>query len=197
MPAQAIVHYHRGRLALPGVQPLGWRTLQSQESRFAALCGWGKLDGLSLLDLGCGRGDLKAYLDRRYTGFSYLGVDILPEFVAQAQFLYGAKPNTHFMADDFMEASLPKVDVALASGSLNYACDDPDRPYAVIERMWERSRKGVAFNMLDARYHPSEGLLLSQEPQRILDFCRTFDARAELVTGYHPEDFTVLMRRRT
>lgn len=57
----AIMQYHRMRLVLPEVKTLGWRDAHTQESRFAAFCRWGDLNGLKVLDLGCGYGDLKYF----------------------------------------------------------------------------------------------------------------------------------------
>jgi len=191
----AIVRYHRSRLELSGVRVLGWRDVRSQQVRFQALSDWGLLDGLEIADLGCGLGDLCSYLSGKASDFHYLGIDLLPEFVAEAYLRHGERSGTRFITGDFMEMDWPQVDVVFASGSLNYQTQHNNHPYAAIAHMWEHCRRGLAFNLLDARYHPCEGLLVSYEPQVILDYCRRFDRRAELVTGYHPEDFTILMRR--
>ena len=60
-----IIHYHRHLLekhSVNGVKSLGWKNDESQIKRFEAFTKVGNLEGSSVLDLGCGIGDLKAYL---------------------------------------------------------------------------------------------------------------------------------------
>ncbi len=182
-------------MGMSPVQALGWRSEDTQASRFAALCRWGDLTGKSILDLGCGYGDLKTFLDSHFNHFAYIGVDFLPEFVATAKKTFSNRPDTQFFLLDFLNAEFPQVDVIMASGSLNYRCADPLHPFQVIRQMWESAKMGVAFNLLNAREHGAEKLLQAYEPNTVLDFCRQMDPDAELVMGYHPEDFTLLMRR--
>ena len=64
-----IIHYHRHRIDTyhnGTVKALGWRGEESQVKRFEVLSTVGDLNGCSLLDLGCGYGDLKGYMDRRF-----------------------------------------------------------------------------------------------------------------------------------
>lgn len=191
----AIVQYHRNRLGLPEVQVLGWRDEHTQTNRFDALCRWGDLNNCKILDLGCGYGDLKYFLDARFHTFEYIGVDLMPEFIFLARQRFTHIRNTQFMQMDFTTSAWPSVDIILASGSLNYQSNDPDHPYAIIRRMWAHARIGIAFNLLDQRQQESTGFLQSYDSAKILAFCRQFDPQAELVTQYHPEDFTILMRK--
>ena len=191
----AVLNYHRKRLGRPRAQALGWRSAETQEQRFATLCQWGDLTDLSVLDLGCGYGDLKGFLDARAHGIQYFGVDFVPEFIAEAKRLYRQRGDAQFFLADFLSADLPNADVIMASGSLNYHCENPEHPYTTIQRMWNAARRGVAFNLLDADQQKAEGPLQVYNSQAVLDFCRQLDSDAELVTGYHPEDFTILMRK--
>ena len=52
-----------------------------QAERFDALTSHFSGDNFSVLDYGCGLAHLKTYLDRRFSRYEYLGVDIVPEFV--------------------------------------------------------------------------------------------------------------------
>jgi len=191
----AIVQYHRQRMGLPNVQPLGWRDEHTQSSRFAALCDWGDMSECSILDLGCGYGDLKLFLDERFHQIEYTGVDLLPEFIVIARERYGHLPSTHFIQMDFAKNPWPLVDIVLASGSLNYRSSDAAHPFPIIRHMWERARKGIAFNLLDIHKQAPTDILQSYDPQTILAFCRQLDPDAELVMDYHPEDFTLRLRK--
>jgi len=187
--------YHRRRLGQPPLKELGWRNAQSQALRFDALCRWGDLSDKIVLDLGCGHGDLKPYLDARFSGVKYLGLDLMPEFVDEGRRRHGHLPDTHFLHADFLTTGLPEVDVVLACGSLNYKTENVLHPEQAIAKMWEIARFGVAFNLLDENVFESDQVLCGHDPDQILSFCRNLDPAAEIDHGYSEEDFTILMRR--
>jgi SAM-dependent methyltransferase len=187
--------YHRRRLGQAPLKELGWRDAFSQASRFAALCRWGDLSDKIVLDLGCGHGDLKPYLDARFTGVKYLGLDLMPEFIDEARRRHGHLPDAHFMHADFLTTGLPEVDVVMACGSLNYKTENVLHPCQAIARMWEVARLGVAFDLLDEGAFESDQVLCGRDPDQMLSFCRDLDPAAEIDHGYSPEDFTILMRR--
>ncbi|MDY6983377.1 MAG: class I SAM-dependent methyltransferase [Pseudomonadota bacterium] len=187
--------FHRARFGAAPIAELGFRSADSQLQRFATLCRWGDMSGSLVLDLGCGHGDLRPYLAARFTDTEYLGLDFLKEFVAVAEERHGHLPGTQFLQADFLSVGLPEVDIAIASGSLNYRSDNELHPWQAISRMWECARKGVAFNLLDARHFIADEILCGYDPDEVLRFCRQLDAKAELITGYLPDDMTVLLRR--
>ena len=78
---------------------------------------------MKILDVGCGYGDLKGYLDKRFSGFTYVGIDQMPEFINRAREQYKDRPDTYFFQTDFTVVDFPKVDYVMASGALGYRCD--------------------------------------------------------------------------
>lgn len=188
--------FHRSRLGADNMRALGYRDSDSQQQRFLAMLNWGDLKACSILDLGCGFGDLRPFLAEHYADTIYLGIDFLKEFVDEAQQRYGHLPNTQFFQADFLTAGLPEVDCVIASGSLNYRSKNELHPWQSISKMWEIAQKGVILNLLDARYFQATTLLSGYQPQQVLDFCRQLDPHAELLDGYLPDDFTIFMRKR-
>jgi len=187
--------FHRARFGAAPLTELGFRNADSQLQRFAALCGWGDMSGCVVLDLGCGHGDLRPFLAERFSDMQYLGVDFLKEFVAVAEQRYGHLPGTQFLQADFLTAGLPDVDIVIASGSLNYRSDNELHPWQTISRMWNCARKGIAFNLLDARHFVADDILGGYDPDEVLRFCRQLAPEAELLTGYLPDDMTLFLRR--
>lgn len=191
-----IIHYHRrrvGEFAGDTVRALGWPDQESQSQRFAALSAVGDLSGHSLLDIGCGYGDLKGYLDQRFHGFSYIGIDQIPEFIMEARCLYGQRPNCYFCQTDFSEHELPQTDYVFASGLLSYRSKEQDYYFAMIAKMYQAADKALAFNMLDAAKFPHHELLTGHDAEKVLAWCQTLSPEARLVKGYLEDDFTVLM----
>jgi len=192
-----IIHYHRHRIHTYSegtAKALGWRGPESQMRRFEVLASVGDLQGRSVLDVGCGYADLKAFLDRTAPDVTYLGLDQMPEFVSEAQARYQDDPRATILQADFTTAVLPEMDYVLASGALAYRSADPDFHLQVIERMWAATRRGLAFNMLRKEVFPEHPLLVGHDRDRVVDFCRGLSSDVEVVEGYLEDDFTVFVR---
>lgn len=193
-----ILHFHRHRIAVYGhgsVASLGWRDEQSQRARFEVIARSADFTRTTVLDLGCGRGDLCAFLQSRFEAVRYLGVDHVPEFIHTARERYGHRPDTRFCESDFDAVELPVVDHVVASGALSYRCADAAYPHRMIRRMFAAARDSVIFNMLDARTFPEHPLLVGHDLEETAAFCRTLTPHVTVVAGYRDDDFTVCMRR--
>ncbi len=104
---------------IESAQCVGWSEL-GQEKRFQALTSFikDKNESYSLLDVGCGVGDLSAYLkDNQYTNIAYTGIDILREMIEGAKRKY---PRKIFLRGEFLSYKLlNNYDYVLCSGALN------------------------------------------------------------------------------
>ncbi len=196
---QRIQDRHRDALLRYGWHPnaLYWRTLSVQETRFAVLAEVGLQAGDSLLDVGCGFGDLAVFLRARGYDIDYTGIDLSAELIAAGRERYPG--ITLYEGDLFDVDPAPQsFDVLMLSGALNEGLDDGGA-YArrVIERLYQSCRRAVAFNLLDARndWVASRPDLQSFEPQAMLAFCETLAARCELREGYLDNDFTIFLYR--
>lgn len=192
-----ILHYHRHRIAAfgAGTRALGWRGEPSQHKRFEVIAAAADFTGATVLDVGCGRADLKAYLDERFDGVRYLGVDQMPEFIAAARDRHAHCPRTALYCADFSTAQLPVSDVVVASGALGYRCAEPDFHFHMIRRMWAVCAGVLVFNCLDAQRFAAHPLLVGRDVGDVMRLCRSLATEVELVQGYLEDDFTVVMRR--
>ena len=182
-----IIHYHRHRieaLGLGTVEALGWRRKHSQVKRFEVIAKLGDLNGCSVLDVGCGYGDLKGFLDQRFSPITYIGIDQMTEFIAEAHQRYGDRPDTFFYRADFTTVAFPKVDYVIASGALAYRCGNPEFYQDMIRKMYKASTQAVAFNMLDADRFPAHPLLVGHDSEKIVSFCQELSPCVKLVKSY-------------
>lgn len=194
-----VLHYHRHRMAVFGehsVERLGWKGADSQCRRFEVIAGAADFNGRSVLDIGCGCGDLKRFLDQKFTRFSYTGVDFMPDFIQQAQQAYSGIPETWFFERDFSVVPLPLVDLVIASGSLNYRSAGPSFDFDLIRKMYASAREAMIFNMLDAAVFSDHPLLVGHNVNEVMTICRALSPEVHLVRGYLEDDFTVVMRRK-
>lgn len=193
-----IVHYHRHRIAEykdGTVQSLGWKEAASQVKRFEVIASVGDLNGSSILDVGCGYGDLKTFLGRQYSDFSYIGIDQMPEFIAMAKKRFHAASDTYFYQRDFSTVDFPTLDYVVASGALGYRCDVPHFYTGMIRKMYSAAKRALVFNLLDAAIFPNHPLLRGHDFDDLLAFCRTLSSQVKTVRGYLADDFTVFIDR--
>lgn len=193
-----ILHYHRHRIGQfqPGtVEALGWRNMNSQQLRFQTLIKAGNLNGATILDIGCGYGDLKAFLDLHFSGFDYTGIDQMPEFITEARRRYDGHARTVFFQTDFSTAALPQFDYVFASGVLGYRCNNESFYTGMICKLYDSAGIALAFNMLDKNRFPPHDLLVGHDREAVLAFCRELSPRVGCFDDYLEDDFTVLMYR--
>ena len=190
-----IVDRHRDSLTRHGYHPnaLYWSGQDIQEVRFRVLADIGIESGDSVLDVGCGFGDFKSWIKGQAKDISYTGIDLSPDLIHLAREKH---PDTELycgeLADfDFASESF---DWVVLSGALNEQLfDDGVYAYRMISSMFELCRKGLAFNLLDARQLKAHDLQ-SFYPEEIMNYCSGLDSNTELVDNYLDNDFTVYMR---
>ncbi len=198
-----ITHFSR-LLARHGLShsSLEWNSRESQQRRFAALADVGLACGESLLDVGCGIGDLVAWLEGAGLDMDYVGMDLTPMMVERAQerfpgrlFLQGCLLS----AAEAQQGESQRFDWVLASGIFAHRRDQPEQYLrAMIKAMLARSEKGVAVNSLSLKApHDHRWTLFHADPDALLAWARDQDevARAVLREDYDPNDFTLYLYR--
>lgn len=147
-----LIEYYNDKLEKFPDSPraVDWKDTNAQKIRFDILseviqtC-----SNFSINDLGCGLGDYFAYLETKYKDFKYHGFDISTNMIEKAskrfenhnvKFSVSSKPQT-------------KSDYTIASGIFSVAPNAKqdqweERNFNIIDRMWNMSNRGIAFNML-------------------------------------------------
>lgn len=138
------------------------------------------LVGLTCLDIGCGTGDMSAFLRRRGIS-SYVGVDIYGPSLRRAKMKY---PDEVFLNMDILRDTPGSADLVFCGGALftkMASCDNYDFLEAMVARMWQFSRVGVAFDFQtpSANCHLRD-LIFKYDPQRVLEICRLVAPEAEI-----------------
>jgi len=193
---QRIIAKHRDSLKRYGYHPnaLYWSGRDIQEIRFQVLANIGIQAGDSVLDVGCGFGDFKAWRETHQCPLKYTGLDVSPDILAEATKRH---PDATFYVGDLFDMNFDaqRFDWVILSGALNEQLHD-DSAYAksVIKRMYALSQKGTAFNLLDARFLKAHDLH-SQIPNDILTFCQIICPDSALHDDYLKNDFSIYMLR--
>src|SRR5690349_5346492 len=93
--AVKVAEFHNKLLALhvagplPGFRLCGWSSASSQRARFDSLIRSSRFSGGSVVDYGCGTGDLYQFLSETGLRFSYIGLDVNPGMLAIARKKHG------------------------------------------------------------------------------------------------------------
>jgi SAM-dependent methyltransferase len=177
---------------------LGIGSRESQEIRFDVLSQIGDLRNASVLDVGCGFGDLRSFLERRGIPVRYTGLDLQPAFIEEARRRH---PDDAFFCADIerFEPNSPP-DYVLISGTFNvkFREDQEDWVFGVLRRMFEISRRGVGINLLSTYYDPGHfrNDMFYCEPERALSRAHAITRWVALRHDYLPHDFTLYLHKK-
>jgi SAM-dependent methyltransferase len=89
----------RARSSAADLEKLEWAHRRTQRLRFEAFLLEHDLDGMRVLDLGCGLGDFYAHLQRRGIRADYTGFDLSPEMIRLCRARF---PDVPFESGDFL-----------------------------------------------------------------------------------------------
>ncbi|MFA6431409.1 MAG: class I SAM-dependent methyltransferase [Candidatus Margulisiibacteriota bacterium] len=189
---------------------LDWNSPDSQKLRFKImkeLFNYGKKAScITLLDVGCGFGDLYGYLKSDGSlsrhRINYSGCDISPKIIQTAKKKY---PDAKFEVKNILEdRHTPKYDYIICSGIFNIRSAEIDDHLAYVKemifRVSELATYGVGLNFLSEGSLPiadPQNLNSSQyfyfNPETVLNFCRHAAPKYILRHDYHIGDFTIYL----
>ena len=181
-----------------------WARPETQTRRFAIFAESVFLPGKRLLDAGCSRGDLAAWLlEHGHDYAHYTGTDGLPDVIAFAQ--DRGLPRADFHAGDFVKhpelLAIGEPQVTLISGTLNTM--DDATAQRVLDAAWAGCSETLAFNFLSDRCGPDA--VPQEYPARRLPTMQLLDWAFTQAQGNvtfrqdyfpHGHDATIIMRKR-
>ncbi|MHB8836601.1 MAG: class I SAM-dependent methyltransferase [Candidatus Methylomirabilia bacterium] len=176
-------------------QAVRW-TARGQLARyeaFLAVCG--DLTGKSVLDFGCGKGDLCGFLRERGVSCAYTGVDLHPDLIALAKRKH---PGAQFVARDIEEEPLGMTfDVVVACGVFNLRVGGIQQTVeAVLPLLFACAREALHANFLTARAPGHDVELHYVDPAWLLGFARRHLApEAAVREDLVPDDVFLAVRR--
>lgn len=176
-----------------GFAALNSGTEERRAMRFQVLADIGIRSGDSVLDLGCGFGDLHAWLAGRGLDVAYTGYDINPTLVAAARERH---PGARFEVKDVLEEDFPSFDWIVSTSCFNLRMAD-DGNYPFIERLLTvchaHATRGVAVDFLTSYvdFPTAEGF--HYEPERLFAMAKRLTKRVTLRHDYPLFEFAVYL----
>ena len=179
-----------------GHRALGFGRRESQEKRFAAALGIGSVHGKRLLDMGCGFGDLLAWLNSRGIEPRYTGVDIVRPMIERCRKRFHGTGARFLVGDALSFVADEPYDYVVASGIFGYnAKDTRARVRPTLERLFNLTRIGMAVNFLSRRAATRSPGRLYLHPSDVLQFALKLTPAVRLDHTYLPNDFTLCLYR--
>ncbi len=141
--------------------------------------------GHSVLDVGCGHGDLSHYVN------NYTGVDIRKHAIDVANKKF---PNSKFIQGS-LDDVIDKFDWVFASGIFCFKSSDwHNETNIIIKKMFDKCERGIAINFLsdlsDGKRDPDMMYVTSNDISKAIDgITKKFTIRHD----YRPNDCTVYL----
>lgn len=195
MNKQKTVKRYQERFNKYGVdsRSLGWSGgLEVQNSRFNSFLKTGIQRGDSVLDIGCGFGDLYAFLAEKSLAVDYHGIDICQEFLEVAKQKH---PEVIFENRDVSKIK-GSYDFCVAIGIFNYYESKTEHLKYIsntIETMWQLSKKAVFVDFLSPFVDYKAQNSFHIEIADIFNLVNHFTQRFELDFSYKKYELSVRM----
>lgn len=142
-------------------------------------------DQKSCLDVGCGTGDLSAFV-KKLGATKYLGVDMYQPAIEKARKKY---PQEQFILGDFLTVPIPnRFDYTFCSGSLSVklATDNYHFLEATVKKMWKLTNKGAAFNILTDTDTDPDTDLFFYNIEKVVTICKAIAPKDTVFAKLHP-----------
>lgn len=191
--AGTVEKYRKG-YAEHGYSPktLGWDKGR-QDIRFEVLLSFFEFRGKSILDIGCGFGDLNRILSRENgDSYQYLGVDLVGELIDEGRRHY-RQENIRFLNADFLEYPFKETfDIVVASGIFNHKFDSGENDLfveRVLKKAWSLCTEGFAFDFLSDKVDYRYDHTYHNNPERILGLAYGLSRNVSIRNDYMPFEF--------
>jgi SAM-dependent methyltransferase len=172
-----------------------------QNRRFGALSKNLPPDGsISILDFGCGFGDMSAFVAaaRPALQIEYLGIDIVPEFIQEAKARY---PKQNFSCDADIFSRDVSFDYVFVSGAFNLRYfDDEDANeryvFSLMSKLFDIAQIELAVDFMRTDVDFRQAEAHHQNPTSLLQFTEKSLSRYFLVdASYLPYEYCLHLFR--
>jgi len=182
------------------VRTVGWSSLIQQITRFEALSQIDNLQNKTLLDVGCGFGDLYSFLSQKKIQLKeYKGIDLSSKMIKIAKEIHSNKDNVGFEVLNLLDDNLDEIinkryNYVFASGIFSFPIKDNLNYFKLmLRKMFDICSLGVAVNMPTTYVDYKDENLFYYEPESVFTFSKTLTRRVSLLHDYMPFEFTLFL----
>ena len=147
--------------------------------------------------VGCGLGDFVGFLnDRGIRDYDYVGIDIVPDLVCEAQRRFGDASRQFLAADLLEDRDFGEFDIVLSSGALTLrVSDNLSLAKRAIAKMFASCRVATTVNFLSTYVDYQSQHNFHYEPEAIFTYARSLLRWIRLYHDYPLYEFTLQLFR--
>lgn len=170
------------------------QSLRAQRMRFEVFVINHNLQGCSLLDVGCGTGDLFDHLQRRGAPCEYTGIDLSPAMIRRARTRF---PSAAFFEGNAVDAFSDKqFDYTVSIGIHNIKVSRAwDILAASLRHQYEMCKRAAHASLLSDRYEKFGEHVQAWRVEEVLALALSITPYVVLRNDYLPNDFSVTLYR--
>ncbi|MDH3336085.1 MAG: class I SAM-dependent methyltransferase [Rhodospirillaceae bacterium] len=196
------VYDHRLKERGPTAGGVFWKNEEGQTLRYEVLLQIidnSDLNGnITINDLGCGYGALFEMIKSSplINNSKYFGYDVSREMIDSARI------RNHDSRAEFLHSPIATEasDYSFVSGTFNMSLGAIEHMWleyihSSIRMLWKKTKKGLAFNMLDIRSENRLFDLYYADLDAMVEFAKTLTPKVEVIEDYPLDEWTILMRR--
>ncbi|PIU78850.1 MAG: hypothetical protein COZ28_02400 [Candidatus Moranbacteria bacterium CG_4_10_14_3_um_filter_44_15] len=177
------------------IKSLMYNSYDSAAIRYKELVKDLNFSNKSILDVGCGFGDIIPFIFSKSTSFKYTGIDIMKEFIQEAKKRY---PEYDFVTGNYFKNPLKKkFDIIICCGALNsnYGKKTMSFRKRAIKTMFNHCKEAVAFNMAGgiSPNNKKGSTIYYANSMDLLAYCVKLSKKIVLRNHYHEKDFTIVI----
>ena len=167
---------------------------RTQRMRFEVFVSFHDLRGKSVLDVGCGVGDLCGHLQERGIDCEYTGFDVSPEMIRRCRERF---PGVRFESGDILEWSPGQpFDYTIAVGIHNIKIEGGrELLEGITRRQFELCRVAAHVSILTDRYSGFAPHIQAWRAEEILTIALKITPYVVLRHDYLPNDFSLTLYR--
>lgn len=172
---------------------LGWRK-GKQNIRFDILTSEYDFNNKTVLDIGCGFGDLNKTLSQKYNKYNYIGCDLCSTLINEGKKNF---PSAIFYEGDFLSLEIPhSIDWAVASGPFNHIFEKNNN-YEFIKSCMQKAFRivmdGFSFDFISDKVDYRDNHIFYSNPETILSFAYELSRNVILKSNYMPFEFSLFV----
>lgn len=185
--SKSLYEIYNGAFKAHGDTPrgVGWKDAQAQTKRFDVFLDVIKGEKYpKILDVGCGTGHLRTYMQRKGMFPIYKGIDINHNYISKA-------------VSKGIRAEVKDIDMVnenydyIFSSGVHNTLGSSD-PVNDMEKLFAKCNKALVMNMLKKSEGPA---LVARDKEKMLRYAKFLTPDAEMKEGYLDNDFTLILRK--
>ena len=175
------------------IKTLGWGSQEMQEYRFSQLAKYVNMHDKSLLDIGCGFGDLFNYLEKHDVLLNkYIGWDINYNLIADTR-VFSPKASLKVFDIALEKPAKPVANIGCMFGLLNWNLNDREKNYDYSMRLISNAFEAVTdvlvvdflSSYITADY-PKEDIVFYHDPSVMLSKLYSLTSNVDMIHSYLP-----------